>query len=292
MSYTSPLCLPLPSGWESPCSFITRVAASQGASPEEICNYLGVQHRCDLDLVISNRPAAPRDVTIGTDRLIVARRIFTGLVASGLPPKVFLLYSKTGMTRYRYCALCLRDMRPAVLPVHWRFAAWRVCPLHSTLMEDACPHCNATLELPADLSQAGPKRIGVASLKLCLTCGGSLTDAMAIEADDWFYERLGDGFQMLAENGRALLAALWAGSFYTNRGAGPCSLTRLAEVDAMRALPNDPDWTRPYSPVRRGQVEGRIQFIKMLAAKEREEAFERATASVGSWSGARMRRGA
>lgn len=287
MTRSHVLRLPSLDGWESPCSLITRVAASQGATLAEMCAYLGLTPEFDLDISVAIRARCePPGRSIGLERLHVARRIFSALVASGVETRRYLLHAASGSPRYRYCPLCINEVRVVALPVHWRFAAWRVCPVHAVLLEDQCPHCSAHLVLPCDLSTAGPSDIGVASLRLCLKCARSLTDVVPVKADQDLFARYGTTVQLLAENGQALLAALWYRSFRTTRSPDLLPLTRLFEVDVLGAVPNEPDWMAPHLLRRASGEAGPTAGCGQGDAQKNRA--DRLLSSLGGWSGARL----
>lgn len=207
--------VPSPTELESPASWLTRAALSQGASPQEFCKFLGINYRRDLDLcftreVIRNVSAKcglnPRAFDFG-------RHMFTGLMSFDRKGDKFLLVGKTG-ARYRYCPVCLKEQTIKHFPVHWRFKAWRYCPEHDCLMEDRCRSCGMHVELPAHLMDGGPDQSGVAFLHQCVACANPLskywlkvTGILNKGVLDW-------GERLALNQGRAVLAAVYQRRLY------------------------------------------------------------------------------
>lgn len=207
--------VPSPTELESPASWLTRAALSQGASPQEFCKFLGINYRRNLDLcftreVIRNVSAKcglnPRAFDFG-------RHMFTGLMSFDRKGDRFLLFGKTG-ARYRYCPVCLKEQTIKHFPVHWRFKAWRYCPLHDCLMEDRCRSCGMHVELPAHLMDGGPEQSGVAFLHQCAACASPLskywlkvTGILNKGVLDW-------GERVALNHGRAVLAAVYQRCLY------------------------------------------------------------------------------
>lgn len=202
--------VPSPTELESPASWLTRAALSQGASPQEFCKFLGINYRRDPDLcftreVIRNVAAKcglnPRAFDFG-------RHMFTGLMSFDRKGDRFLLFGKTG-ARYRYCPVCLKEQTIKHFPVHWRFKAWRHCPLHDCLMEERCRTCGLFPELPGHLMQAGLNQEGIAYLHQCLGCGEYLCKHWQT-VSGILNKFLLDSEERIALNqGRAVLAAIY-----------------------------------------------------------------------------------
>ena len=126
---------------------------------------------------------------------------------------MFLLFGKSG-ARYRYCPICLKEQLVKHFPVHWRFKAWRYCPLHDCLMEDRCRFCGLLIELPAHLMEAGPDRGGVAYLHQCLGCGAHLSQHWKT-VDGILNQGIVTAEERAALNqGRAVLAAIYQRHLY------------------------------------------------------------------------------
>jgi hypothetical protein len=169
------LGIPSPADMESPASWLTRAALSQGTSPRMLCKFLGVGIGRDIDLCMTRMAIRTIASKCGIEPYAFdfGRHMFTGLMSIDREGHSFLLFGKAG-PRYRYCPVCLQEQSIKHFPVHWRFKAWRYCPLHHCLMEDRCRSCGMTVQLPAHLMQAGPNKHGIAFLHQCLGCGQPL----------------------------------------------------------------------------------------------------------------------
>lgn len=195
---------------ESPSSWITRAALGQGTSIRRLAEHLGWVSWGDIDLSF----AAPH--SIGLTEVIptitgleVARRLMAGFRESRCPKHKMLL-SKEGKCRYRFCPHCLRSDSTPYMRQHWRFCCWHDCINHQCLLNDACPHCDAAIQLPLSLHNAGPQRKRIPDLSHCARCGRSLTEAvprdLALKGSD--AERWQ---QMRLRAGRAAITAMYEG---------------------------------------------------------------------------------
>lgn len=225
--------------FESPASWLSRVALSQGATLKELLRLLPV-NSLDLDLE-STRPefrAACTSLGLDLSQLVVANRVFGNLHRARLDPHRFLLFEGKS-PRYRFCPSCLAGPGMPMIPVHWRFTGWRVCPLHACLMREACAECGTRLALPSSMLDAGPDREGVAYLSMCLACGARLSRAPSQSIADiglhhWEMD--------LLRNGRAVLAALYYGEVLMAAEGHRHSVSHLAELERRGLLPNKPEF--------------------------------------------------
>ena len=164
----------------------------------------------------------------------------------------FMAKHTSGSPRFRFCVCCLSEMTTPHFPIHWRFIAWRRCPLHDCVLEDSCPHCGAPVVLPKCIQNAASGHAGYAGLDRCLSCAKRLTSAVPYLLQVGKVRRVNQWEDQQLANGRALLAALVTRSF---RIAG-CSVTfRLRSLDdvwSWRAFPDLFDWLSP--DVRRRRV--------------------------------------
>ena len=204
--------LPQAMQWESPSSWVSRAALSQGIRAKDLLEFMGLRdaaaRRTDVDrLLTSERGRAAMRSAESLAEMPIACRVFANLPF--LDPKgEVLLRDERGRARARFCPRCLSAQRVKHIELHWRFATWRWCPLHDCLMQDHCVRCCGALKLPIDMVRGGARGGGMASLSDCQHCGSKLTDAPAVSP----------GALMLTEfdrvrlsNGRALMAALYVG---------------------------------------------------------------------------------
>jgi hypothetical protein len=130
----------------------------------------------------------------------------------------FLLYTNS-LPRYRYCPRCLDEQHTPHFQLHWRFKAWRWCPLHNRLMSDYCSRCKAILVMPMNMIKAGRRGLGMAHVFHCQVCGSKL---MNKKKEKWLKEskyRLSKEDYFLMANGRTLFSALFHSHFKI--GASP-----------------------------------------------------------------------
>ena len=231
--------VPPPEFAEAPASWITRVAAQQVIEPRELCEFLGVPRRSDIDLAFASRDVY-RIASIcgfkgGVFRL--QRTILSRLRQIDRSGAKYLLW-EGGLPRYRFCPLCLGQRGVQCFPIHWRFNAWRWGPKHDCLMEDRCPHCKASVTLPRDMLAAGQDGIGVGTLGRCLHCGERLWAAnwsppISVNPallSTWELTQLG--------NGRALLAALHVGHAFMVGIGTKLSLRGIRRLETWGLLPH------------------------------------------------------
>lgn len=194
---------------ESPSSWLTRAALSQGVSIKELAEYFEIPLRgdCDLIFVGANVRRIAGLCGIPFDSFQLNRQMFGGVRKLDVTGKRYLLFHDA-LPRYRFCPSCIHLQRVKYFPIHWRFNAWRWCPQHDCMMEDACPHCSSVVVLPRNMLEAGIDRSGVGTLARCLNCGKALwtrhnDSRMTLDAD-----LLTPWERVVMRNGRALLAAL------------------------------------------------------------------------------------
>ena len=236
--------VPRASPWEAAGSWLTRVALSQGESVEDLAKGLGVDLGADADLTIgclsSNKLAR---FGIDLNDLHISRRVCQSFAASGCERRRFLLYGALRRERYRFCPVCLYQSRNPIVPIHWRFTAWRVCPSHQCMMEDYCPHCDADLLLPANLISGGPRRLGIAHVGLCNCCAEPLSEVEPVYiGDEPRVVDFGSTGLIHLRNGRALLAALYFGELRIEGSCRAEPLSILQRLDGDGLFANDPKW--------------------------------------------------
>ncbi len=207
--------VPSPIEMESPSSWLTRAALSQGVSPNEFCKFLGIKRGSDIDLCMTREII--RNISSKCDidprAFSFSRHMFTGLMSFDRKGARFLLFGK-GVARYRYCPVCLKEQATKHFPVHWRFNAWRHCPLHHCMMESRCRTCGLFVELPAHLMEAGPDQGGIAYLHHCFGCGEPLNKHWKKVDGILNKHILIMGERVALDQGRAVLAAIYQRRLY------------------------------------------------------------------------------
>lgn len=223
---------------ESPSSWLSRAALGQGTSATRLAEYLGWEVGRDLDrtfatLYLSGLPAGVPAIA----GLEPARRVMVGFWESGCNARQMLLFEgKSG--RYRFCPHCLRSDSTPHMRQHWRFSCWLDCTNHQCLLEDACPHCGATVQLPFSLVKVHWQSRGVADLSNCVQCRRSLTEAVPRRlplqgAGTTSWERL------RLSNGRAVVAAMYEGWFQVQGSPEKRWLSDLSLLDRAGLIPHE-----------------------------------------------------
>lgn len=232
--------MPEPIGFESPASWLARAALSQGVSPRELLAHFGFHKRVDPDLFMTEEVAHRllNACQLSSRKFDFAVHMFANLKRIDPAGKIFLLERKNS-AEYRYCPVCLYLSRTKHFMVHWRFRAWRHCPLHHCMMEESCMQCGAMVQLPTDLLSAGPDNKGIAFLDQCRLCGHKLSshwDKVYGTVDqssvsEWKWSQVA--------NGRATLAAIYHGELrYVHGPEGTHGLRDLLVLNRRGLIPN------------------------------------------------------
>lgn len=245
--------------WESPSSWASRAALSQGLPVRPFLEYLGIDPSGDVDLSLiqADQSSLRHACRLPDEHLWLSRRLLGRLTHAEVDTKRFLLGSSHGgRPRYRFCPLCLKDQRTPYLPIHWRFVGFRYCRFHHCMLEEQCQHCNSPLTLPVSQLTAGPKGKGIAYLKWCMTCGTDLSQADTVSTAQTF-SLINNLEHALLKNGIAVLAALHADHLYTEDCATQLPLSSLRRIDNQNMLPHKPDWL--CMKVIRGRLQRRME---------------------------------
>lgn len=176
----------------------------------ELLRFLNLPTEVDLDWYLSGPQLQDllRRCKLPDHSFGISDRLMSGIGASRLGAKQFLLAGKKGVARFRYCPCCLAERRVAHLDIHWRFKAWRWCPVHACLLLDACPECDGLLEHPCLIESTKAARAGHASLARCLHCSMLLSDEDLQSLAEESMKALSSVERLWLTNGRALLSAL------------------------------------------------------------------------------------
>lgn len=233
----------LPSAFdlESPSSWLTRAALSQGETTAALLVHMGLPNTGDVDVLLTSdlgqRAIRACDLM---ENFEVARTIFGRLRLLGSLGEQLLLRTRAGQSRYRFCPLCFRSQRIAHLEIQCRLSTWRFCPRHNCFMEDSCPHCGNHVVLPNDMVNAGRRGSGIAYLRQCQFCGKPLNAGQAVSINAVPLSNWG---RMLMTNGRASVSTLFFGFMrldVTDRRRKP--LQQLQLLANMGLLPLNPEW--------------------------------------------------
>jgi DNA-directed RNA polymerase subunit RPC12/RpoP len=222
---------PEPEPLESPASWLSRLALMQGAPVKDLLSYLNIDKQRDIDLQIATLDTAhlARVCGLPESSFSFMKHMFVQLREIDGDGKTFLL-QKDSLARYRFCPRCLGEQHTPHFPLHWRFKAWRWCPLHNCLLSDFCPRCRAVVVMPMNMLNAGRRGLGIAHLFNCQVCGSKLMNKPKAKRIKVSKYRLSTNDHFLLANGRTLLSALYHTKFKI--GASP----QKYPVSAIRGL--------------------------------------------------------
>jgi len=236
--------VPQPGLFEAGSSWMSRLALAQGASLSEVLKLFRFIGHVDLDRRLrGNRLAQIRRVCgLPNSALAIHERVMTSLESMHPVGEHYLAQTESNRPRFRFCPQCLSEMRSPHFPIHWRFIAWRWCSVHDCLLEDTCPNCARPTSFPTDIATSKAGRLGYAMLNRCLSCGQRLDRITPCYLQIDGFRRVSRLEQMILENGRALLAALYHGWFSIEGRRGHFQLSKLKEIERNGGLPMRLDW--------------------------------------------------
>lgn len=226
--------------YESPASWLSRAALSQGVGIKEFRKVIHLHRTADADLAFTQkyiRYVARVTNQEARDFAFVQHMLTSLRSVDRLGQEYLLGHDLTA--RYRFCPVCLAKARIKVFALEWRFKAWRWCPQHHCLMQDRCPHCRAFPSLPGDMLNAGPGRVGVASLDRCLSCGEPLSTGWRSALNTVHSSLMTPWEEALMNNGRAVLSALAYRRIRIEGEEGVFSLSGLKRLQRRGLLPHD-----------------------------------------------------
>lgn len=231
---------PEPQQFESPSSWLSRLALSQGTSLINVLTYLKIDIQSDIDLQVADLDIenVARICGLPVTSFYFMKHMFSQLRQIDSDGTSFLLY-KNSYARYRYCPRCLSEQHTPHLPLHWRFSVWRWCPLHNTLMSDFCPRCRAVLVMPTNMIKAGHRGLGVAYLFHCNVCGSRLMNKTKAKKLKVARFRLSKEDHFLMANGRTLLAALFHTGFSIGKSMQKYQISGILGLKNQGYLPPD-----------------------------------------------------
>lgn len=247
MSIAQLLGVPQPFDFEAVSGWLPRLALSQGTPLSEVAEYLGIDLSRDVDRrVIGEKLGHLRKVcSLPDSAFAIPERIMESLDLMKPVGDQFMARRGRSRPRFRFCICCLSEMKTPYFPIHWRFIAWRRCPLHDCLLEDACPNCTAPVVLPTCIQHSASGRAGYAGLDRCLYCTKRLTTAMPCSLQAGAVRLVNQWEDQQLDNGRALLAALYKRSFRMEGRKFTFRLHSLADLRTKRAFPVRFEWLSP-----------------------------------------------
>jgi hypothetical protein len=201
--------LPAVLPFEAPGSWLSRAAQSQGVCASVFLIHIGMRPGLDADFFFLSRrfQAIAGMCSLAPGAFDEARKVMASIRKLDVKGDGFLFRSGR-KARYRYCPRCLAKQQCPHFHLHTRLEAWRCCPEHGCMMEDACWRCSAPIELPFSPGIDGSNLTRCHSLGQCIRCGASHRDAPIAELGATF-GRFNELEQLILSNGQALPAALY-----------------------------------------------------------------------------------
>lgn len=236
--------VPLPQFYEAASSWLSRMAFSQGVGLQELMEFLDLDWSIDIDRDLHGECLAMvrRICGLPDTALFVHERIMTSLASMAPVGEQYLMQKLPNKSLFRYCPLCLSEMRTPHFPVHWRFVVWRWCPEHDCLLENTCHQCGSALALPLDIANSKSGRQGYTLLNRCQSCGFRLNDAAPCPLQTGDIRHVSGEEQVILANGRALLAALYMGWFQMKGQPERLQLSKFKQLERAGGLPLRLNW--------------------------------------------------
>lgn len=247
MSHARLFGVPNPFEFEALSAWLPRLALSQGSELSKVAQFLGIGQWRDIDRqIVGSKLSHVRQVcSLSGSAFAISERIMQSLDLIKPAGDQFMARRGNGRPRFRFCVCCLAEMRTPHFPIHWRFIAWRRCPLHDCMLEDACRHCGAPVVLPTCIQQSASGRAGFAGLDRCLNCAKHLCSASPCSLQVGGIRLVNQWEDQKLANGRALLAALVKRSYKVEGRDVTFRLGSLVDVINKRAFPERFDWLSP-----------------------------------------------
>jgi hypothetical protein len=239
--------VPFPGVYEAASSWLSRLALSQGTDLRDLLKFLGLANKGDLDRQLHGETLQViRNIcNLPVSALDIHEKVMTGLESMGEVGAKYLVTTKAGRPMFRFCPLCISSMQTPHFPIHCRFIAWRWCPDHDCLLEDACPHCGSEITFPTDIALSTAGKQGYGFLNRCMSCGAALSEVEPCRLNVNGIRLVTEIEDMALRNGRALLATLYYGHFRIEGKTGWLHPRKFREVERCGVLPVRFDWLRP-----------------------------------------------
>lgn len=204
--------VPTPLLFEAASSWLSRLALSQGIGLTELMDFLGIKQgdRLHLDRVV-NGAQLLRILALcklPENSLQIQNRVSKSLEKLDPDRLAGYLLAFNNKATFRFCPACFREMRMPHVPIHWRFMAWRWCPVHDCLMEAHCPQCGQMQRSPINLALTDCGKNGLPVFNRCQYCSHSLGKSSHISTIGMSRED-----RAVLSQGRAFLATLFHGHF-------------------------------------------------------------------------------
>jgi hypothetical protein len=239
--------VPKPFPFEAVSAWLPRLALSQGSALSDVAKFLGFNLGGDVDRYVTGAKLAHirKICSLPDSAFAVSEQIMQSLDLIRPVGDRFMARQGSRRPRFRFCICCLSEMKTPHFPIHWRFIAWRRCPLHDCLLEDACPHCRTPIVFPTCIQKSASGRAGYAGLDRCLSCTKRLSNSDPCSLQVGGVRLVNQWEDQLLGNGRALLAALVKRSFRVEGRGVTFGLQSLSDVRSKRAFPERFEWLSP-----------------------------------------------
>jgi hypothetical protein len=162
------LSVPMPLIDESPASWLLRICQLHQCSMQSIHDLFEIERTNDPDLNLT--AGSLISIAYGTQVQMEAverlGRAFS-LVRRSLVLRKQLYCDRNRLPLYRFCYRCLANDATPYWRIAWRFAEWKICPIHMLPMQDRCPHCGGFLTPNNPNLKCDPT---VGDLPICIKC--------------------------------------------------------------------------------------------------------------------------
>ena len=195
--------------FEAPGSWLSRAAQSQGVCASVFLIHLGMPARLDADFFFLSRrfPSISKACGLAPGAFAEARQVMASVRKLDIKGDG-LLFRSGRKARYRYCPRCFLKQSTPHFHLQSRLEAWRCCPEHGCMMEDACWRCSAPVELPFSPGIDGSHLTHCHSLGQCIRCGANHRYAPVADLSE-VVGHFNELEQLILFNGQALPAALF-----------------------------------------------------------------------------------
>ena len=195
--------------FEAPGSWLSRASQSQGVCASVFVIHLGMRPRLDSDFFFLSRrfPSIAKACGLAPGAFAEARQVMASIRKLDIKGDG-LLFRSGRRARYRYCPRCFLKQRTPHFHLQSRLEAWRSCPEHGCMMEDACWRCSTPIELPFSPGIDGSHMTHCHSLGQCISCGANLRDAPVVDLNETV-GCLSEWERLVLYNGQVLPAALF-----------------------------------------------------------------------------------
>lgn len=162
---------------EAVSSWIYRIAARYGWSPNTVCKFAGMVFEAQqLDFFLTKEEMRKISALTAVPAPLLTSRL-TRRVSKLKTSHFLILTTYDGNTpRYRYCTQCLSEDEIPFIRLHWHFATTIICERHHAPLSGKCPNCFNKIQLGFRNSEILKTANRNLALRYCPSCGKSLHD--------------------------------------------------------------------------------------------------------------------